>query len=523
MVEKEDEIDKEKKLCKLSDVVAIDTRMLPAKFAYILYGGNVGSHVAFLNLFFTSVGLSAGQAGFITGIRFTSAALATPLWGYITDYTGRRKLILTILCIGAALPMFSMPWVSKWIYRQSDYAACSGANSTHANSSILFPYHSVDEIKQCELNKERAADTLFYVLMGIVTFASTFLVPLPGYIDTIVMNVVKTGDRKASYGGQRIFGSLGFSVANLLAGIAAEGYSFKDMSQYTAVFYLFLPYTLLMIPVGFHLIGQTSYPPPTRKKMNTVDQEAVPSGANISRLVWEQMKKFDVIFFMITVLLNGLSNNLFMNFAYMFVQDELMKTNTEMTFVVVTASMSEMLVFPLTSKIIRFVGGNPPAIAIGMFSYFIRFLVMSYDVEFPVFIAVQAFHSLGFALAFAAIMEHIHEISPPEINVTMNSIMMTLFFSVSNIIANVVGGEVYENYKGKTLFFGKAIICGVWTLFMVIYYGGKILRNRYIRKNNSVNFHFSSNEMDTNDPPLGYINPMLNVADEKEIKITLTE
>ena len=512
----------------LRRLFSINTRMLPAKFAYILYGGNIGSHIAFLNVFFTSVGLSTLQAGLITGIRYVSATISQPLWGYIADYTGKRKLILIILCIGAALPMFCMPWVSRWIYPKSHYELCT-RNSTLGNGTFgISRFTNITEytnaVDKCETEKKHAVNTLFYVLLVIVTFASTFEVPLPCYVDTIVMNVVKTGTEKASYGGQRIFGSLGFSLANLLAGIAADRYREVDMSNYTAVFYLFLPYTLMLIPIGCYLIGQSNYTYTSKAEETTpANQENV---GNLFTQVFRIFFRFDVLFFMTTVMICGLANNLFMNFAYMLVKDEMNVSKTKMTLVVVTAAMSETLVFPFTSKIIKMVGGNTPAIILGMFSYSVRFLVMSYRVPYGILVAVQTLHSLGFALSFAAMMEHVHEISPAQINVTMNSIMMMMFFSVSNLLANMLGGEIYQKYGGRQLFFGKAILCGIWGGLMIMYYGYKQIRSKYLHKVElSVKYKFSNGEYNKGKggvpDVLGIDNPISCIEDEHDVTVAI--
>lgn len=506
---------------RLRRLFSVNTRMLPAKLAYILYGGNLGSHITFLNVFFASVGLSTSQAGLITGIRFVSSSFTQLLWGYISDYTGRRKLILIILCLGASLPMFIMPWVSTWIYPPSHYALCSGANSTQVNITSSHRYNYL--MTQCQQDKEKALTTLFYTLLGITTFSSAFLVPLPPYIDTTIMNVAKSRDDKASYGGQRIFGSIGFSLASLLAGICADKYHVKDMSHYTAVFFLFLPITLMLIPVGTYLLNQSDAPSTsaeTKKDLESAkeEKENEQSAGNISKQALDLLCTLDVIFFMATVLIFGLANNLFLNFSYLYVKDEMKVTKTEMTFVVVAATASEILIFPFTSKIIKILGGPAQANIIGMFSYFIRFILMSNDAPFDVLVGVQTLHSLGFALSFAALMENVHEISPKQINGTMNSIMMALFFSVSNLIANMLGGYIYQNYGGRSLFFGKAMVCVTWTALMLIHFFWKKLGSRI---KPTLNYTFSRKEFKRTETIRGegIENPISCLEDEKQVEM----
>ena len=76
------ENEKEERKCTLFDIY-----MIPCKILFLLYGGITGSIAPYINIFFVSVGLSASQAGVLTGIPFISATIASPLWGLLADYT----------------------------------------------------------------------------------------------------------------------------------------------------------------------------------------------------------------------------------------------------------------------------------------------------------------------------------------------------------------------------------------------------------------------------------------------------
>ena len=458
---------------------AVNTRMIPSKLAFLLYGGHLGGYLAFFNIFFISTGLSKFQAGIITGINYGTPIIAGPIWGYLADYTGRRRLILVILCIGASFPTFSMPWIAHSIYPKSHYQ-CNMTNATNAtpgaNGTDMF---TTIANENCEELKRDAINTLFQVLLSLVTIVSVFLIPLPLYIDTIVINVVKSGTRKASYGGQRMFVSIGFSLVNYLAGKSADHYKEPDMSPYTAVFFFFLPCTLLLIPAGCYLIGQVNYDNAEATKNEDLQEKNV-NKERLYKQVLRLFRRFDVIFFMTTVFISGLAINLFLHFSYMLVTDVMKKTKTEMTFVKITSTVSEMLLFPMTTKIIKILGGTSTAMILGTFANFARFLVMSFNVPFGVLVGTQILSALSFALSWSAMLEHVHEISPKAINATMNAFTLAIFGGVSNLVANIIGAKMYELYGGRNLFFGEALLCLAWTVVMIIYYGGKRLRKHYL-------------------------------------------
>jgi len=162
----------------------------------------------------------------------------------------------------------------------------------------------------------------------------------------------------------------------------------------------------------------------------------------------------------------------------------MMIDKSEMTYVVVTSTISEAIMFPFTSRLIKLLNGTMPSIIIGSLAHCVRFLIMSYDISFGLFVGLQTLSSFGFALAFAAMMEHCHMITPEPIRVSMNAIMTTLFFIVSNFIANVGGAKIYELYGGKMLFWGQALLCGVWSLVILIHFASKHLQRRCKQSSN---------------------------------------
>ena len=50
-------------------------------------------------------------------------------------------------------------------------------------------------------------------------------------------------------------------------------------------------------------------------------------------------------------------------------------------------------------------------------------------------------------------------------------------FGVAALLANIMGGYIYQAYGGKALFAGKGFVCGAWTIVLLIYYSYKRFRN----------------------------------------------
>lgn len=475
----------------IKNALAINWHMVPCKLTYILYGGILGLHLPFINPFFRSIGLSVENAGFINGIRYVSSSLSGPVWGILANYTGRRRLIMILIGLGAALPVSAMPWVAKAINPNKEVNPCLGVNSTESAR------------KTCLEDWQGDKDLLYYAMLAITIFGATFINSMPGYVDTIAINVVKHDPKKASYGGQRIFGSIGFTFFAFLGGIIDQVYRKPGMSGKTGTFFLYFPCCVLLVPAGCYLVGmgdwdeQVQEAPPPKNTSNPTPSNTA-SGvekqgrlttwwqSSISRRVLHIFKRFDVSFFMLTVFIHGISNSLFLGFSIMFAEDQFEDLNeAQKTYISIAGSFSEILVFPFSSLLIKKLRGTSNCIILGTASYVIRFLGMTYFRKYWIIVLLQTLHGLGFALTWAAMMEYTYEISPSDIVDTMLGILSGIFFSFAQLIANLFGSRIYQQKGGKFLFKWIGYLCAVWTVIMSLYYGMKAYRKR--RDNNDAN------------------------------------
>lgn len=447
----------------------IDPRMLPTKAAFLLFGSILGSLRPYVYTFFTSVGLTQTQSGLITGIQFGPATLSGPLWGMLADYTGRRKLIMILLCCGSAFPMFMMPWITQWIHPIT-YINQNATQEALNNTAVV-----VDVMLA---HARTVPASLFYVLLLVMILSSFFVGPLPLYVDSMVMNVVKTSKYEVNYGAQHIYTSLGFALASFVAGVAADNYENPHLSKYSAVFYIYLPSTLLLIQVGSYLVGQSRWEQDADSQPEGLGSNN--SGGNMDQhggmasQIRYMFKKADIWLLLGTVTVSGLAINIYYTFTYKLVKDVTNASDTKISLAFVIATAAEVLIFPINAKIIDMCRGTSIPLILGIFSYFVRFLVMSYTDELWLQLFMQVLHGVGFALHWSAMMEYLNRVTPKEIFFTMFLIFQSIMFGAAAVVANIAGGVLYEKYGGKVLFRGKAILCGGWCLVIALYHGGKI-------------------------------------------------
>lgn len=456
----------------LKNMVAIDVEMIPAKITFFLTDGYYGATAPFMNVFFVSLGLSATQAGFISGVSLLVSSVFNPLWSTLADATGHRKLIFIIMCIGTALSVFSIPWVELTVGHSKIITNCTQYNKTH---NYTYTTEGCEE-KQTLTN----TNTVFYTLLCLNVFAWIFYTSVRCYVDGLVTNVVNTGSVKRTYGKQRVFSSLGYALINFLTGVICDHYHPKGMSQYTAIFYVFLPCIILVTPWGCKLISMAKWDSDDNKEENSTESNK--KGGNVGRQLLKVFSNIDFAVFFLSIIVSGLTLNIFNCFFFLLMEQELKSKKTVMTFAIVVSVVCEVTIFAFSKKFIKLCGGEIASFTIGIFSFFPRFMVMAYASNPWHAIAVQPLHGLGMGLSWAAAIEYASKAFPAEIRVTGIALMSSIEFIASNAVSNMVGGILYDTYGGRVLFKGSGVFAAVWCLFMAIYYGMRSQKKKSLEK-----------------------------------------
>ncbi len=132
-----------------------------AKLYYLFFFGALGALAPFFNVYLRERGLSGAEIGVIASIPPLISLTANPFWGGMADRWQMHQQVLAICALAAGLISFTFGWLDG-----------------------------------------------FWVLLLAIVVMIFFRTPVPALLDSAVMDMVKrTG---ASYGRQRLFGSIGF-------------------------------------------------------------------------------------------------------------------------------------------------------------------------------------------------------------------------------------------------------------------------------------------------------------------------
>lgn len=438
----------------------VDTYMIPSKICFFLLDGIAGMFWAFLVLFFMSVGLDIEEAGFIAGMRLLAATLVTPLWGYVADKTGHRKIIFSILCFGAAFFTFPLPLAG------SIYSIKNCTNAALAEQDMLGKHTTACPYKLF-------TSKLFFILLLLVCLCSMFFNPLHGILDSFVMNAIQSAPRKTNYAKQRVAGAFGFGLLNFFVGLALDHSGKFSNSNYTIVFISVVAMLVLVIPAGIKVASQFNLDDRDKstkhlEKLADQDDEKYSSVREYSSIYF--LCKIDNILFLGTVFIAGIANAVVNVYLFKYLNDELHASKTVMGLANLFAALGEILVFPVSQQLLCILRGPTNVITLSVFAYALRFILLVVVKNQWLLLPVQMLNGIGFSVFWLAAAEHTEQIAPSELYITTFTIVSNVYFNLAGMTGNWLGGVIYKLCSGEGLFLLTSALCSVFIVIRVFYY-----------------------------------------------------
>ncbi|MFV2048979.1 MFS transporter [Metabacillus sp. YM-086] len=113
---------------------------------------------------------------------------------------------------------------------------------------------------------------------------------------------------------------------------------------------------------------------------------------------------------------------------------------------------SEALLFFLSAKWFR---SSSPIIYIIIASvlYCIRWILTALSQDPTMLLSIQVLHGICFAIVFLGALEYLYKVVPEELQATGHMVFVGISFGITGIIGSSVGGIIFENFGGSTLYF----------------------------------------------------------------------
>ena len=431
----------------------IDTYMLPAKMCYLTIYAKEAVFKPYMVLFLTNTGLNPAEAGLINGLCYIGYIIGSPLWGYLADkYHNHRSLVL-MLCLFSIICMCSQPFVSIGI----------GDKMINRCPSVNESFVTTDNANETTIannnNKSQYSSLLFWLILSINTFALLFDGAVLGFADAGTIQRVNLNPSKTTFGRQRLYGSIGFGSGALLGSLLVSIFPTAPINCYSAVFF---GYFLLVVALTFltqWLFHGLSF------KTTKHDENRNLKNRHVLKATLRQGR---VIFFFMTVLVMGTEQGFYVYYTSVFLKG--VKAPTMLNGICLAVGAFPCIItFAFSHRIIETFGGRWKSMCFCCFTYFIRFITMSFISNPWLILIVQPLQSFSLGLFIAAAVEHVRQISKPETLTTMYGLMNACHYAFSMIIASIAGGQIYNKYGGRLLFSCAATLSAVWTILMGIF------------------------------------------------------
>ncbi|UJL47228.1 MFS transporter [Virgibacillus sp. NKC19-16] len=85
-------------------------------------------------------------------------------------------------------------------------------------------------------------------------------------------------------------------------------------------------------------------------------------------------------------------------------------------------------------------------------------------------IALQFLHGLTFGIFYLAAFSYVTRLIPSILQSTGHLVFFATFFGVSGIVGSLVGGSIFDNFGGGTLYFGMGSLSLIGTILLIVYH-----------------------------------------------------
>ncbi|MBT9558001.1 MAG: MFS transporter [Myxococcales bacterium] len=356
---------------------------LALRALYLILFGFLGGQGNYLPLWLDAEGWTDGEIGWLGAVRSACLIFAPMFWGRLSDLDGHTGRVLRVTAIGSAIGFLPTLVTSDfWIVM---------------SSTAVF--HFFRE--------------------GIVPAADTAA-------------IVHTRRHGGTFGGHRIWGSIGFIIGGFLLAIAVDA---AGRSVIPAVLMALLLLTLL----GTQRVAVTSDGPPN----TDVAPASVLTG--------------DVVRLMVVILLwriasAGIFQFLPLHLGRLGVPDHLVPAYWA------AGVISEMLLFVYAERLF----GRWSAKAVFLLCLGAAALQsgLGIIVENPwIFLGVMTLHGLSFGVAFYTTVVWLGVLVPRERLASVQAVLYAVGFGVGGALSSAASGYLYEHGQGPWLFGASTIVC----------------------------------------------------------------
>ncbi len=264
----------------------------------------------------------------------------------------------------------------------------------------------------------------FTPILLLATLTAVFSIQIAPLSDTATLALL--GERRAQYGSLRVWGAVGWGISTVVAGVIVERMGLS------VIFWIYPVFGFLTFLAALAL--------PKVPFTTAASLAAVRMFLRDAR--WVR--------YMACVLLIGSASALMNGFLSIYLS-ELGAGRDQVGLAYMIASLSEMPVMVLATIVLRRWGAKPLLVCAGL-SYAVRLMIYAIFPDPTIVLAAQLLHGFCFGALWIAGVHEAQRLAPPGLAATSQSLFGTTTFGVAVVLANLVGGRIYQNAGSATLF-----------------------------------------------------------------------
>lgn len=350
---------------------------------YFFFFAGLGTVAPYLPLLLQAAGFRPAAVGLLLSASPLVAGAAPAALGALADRAGRTLPFLRALL--AALPL-----------------------------TVFFLFHAVT----------------FGQFLGLLILWSAAFSPFPPLADHITLEYTKR--RGVDYGRVRVFGSIGFALANAAVSVFLLRFRARQLDF---VYAPLLAAALLLSTRIRELPGEQAAGPPSWRFLRDL----------------RPLAGFYALVFILTVTFPA-----FYTFFPLYMGGGGMPRNA-VPFAFMLSSGSEIFTMPVASKAYRKLGPGG-MLSLSAASYAARWLTLGLSPWPPLDIAIQALHGVSFGFFYTAAVSYIRDRAGPESRATGQGAFGAVT-AAGGVVGNVLGGWLFQE-AGKGMFFAAAALAG---------------------------------------------------------------
>jgi PPP family 3-phenylpropionic acid transporter len=358
--------------------------LLAAKGIYLLFFGALGALSPFFTVYLQQIGLSGAQIGLVGSVPPLLSLVANPFWSGLADRYNLHRAVLAVCALGAGL--------------------------------MAIPF---------------TLTTDFGWILVTVVVMIFFRTPVSPLIDAAVLQLSRKAN--ADYGRQRLWGSIGFTVASLSLGLWLAG------DNLVLIFWIYG----VMMAVGVASLSLFLPAEKSRERPNLLE--------GLRKLARQR----SYLAFLLSNILFGFAAAATMNFLSLRMLD-LGATQATVGLAFAINAVSEIPIMFLGGRLFRNVK-NTTLITAGMVGLAVVYLIFGLSTQPWHFLVIIGFIGIFFAAYWMALVAYANDAVPAGLRATGQSLVGAAQGGLGWALGSVVSGVIWDSLGGSWVFYTAAL------------------------------------------------------------------